>query len=280
VRPVDLIPADQRRGARTPLRAGALSYMLVVGLCVVLASIVAVVLTGNQVAERKSEKAVLQGQEQQAQTRVAELAPYRRFADLSGARRQTVASLAQSRFDWQRVLHELALVLPDDVWLVDVTGTVSPGVTVEGAADVSGRDEVPGPALAMVGCGASQNAVARFAADLRDIDGVTRVGVQESKLPAAGSPQDASSSADSENCQTREFIAQFKILAAFDAVPAPGAPSDPNLPSPATDASSASTADDGGVSGAQEQERTSRASADRQSDKARSAVGYVSGDGG
>jgi Tfp pilus assembly protein PilN len=273
---VNLIPPDQRQGARAPLRTGGLSYVVVATLAVVLAATTALVLTGNQIADRKSEKATLEEQERQANERASQLAPYARFADLSAARRQTVASLAQSRFDWQRVLHELAIVLPDDVWLVDVTGTVSPGVTAEGAVDVSGRDQVTGPALAMVGCGASQEAVARFAAALRDIDGVTRVGVQESKLPDSTSVTAASGTADTSNCQTRDFIAQFKILAAFDAVPTPAAAS-PEASTPATDAVSPSTGDDGGVGDATQQDQAARDATAQKTDKARRAVGYVSG---
>jgi Tfp pilus assembly protein PilN len=280
MRAVNLIPPDQRQGARTPLRTGGTSYVIVAALAVVLAATTALVLTNNQVADRKSEKATLEAEEQQAQDRASQLAAYTQFADLSTARWQTVASLARSRFDWQRVLHELAIVLPDDVWLVDVTGTVSPGVTVDGAADVSGRDEVAGPALAMVGCGVSQEAVARFAADLKDIDGVTRVGVQESKLPAADSATGSDTSSDTTNCQTRDFIAQFKILAAFDAVPTPTATAPPDSTAPASGASSSSTGTDGGVAEANRQEQAARDSAAQQTDKARSAVGYISGGNG
>jgi Tfp pilus assembly protein PilN len=276
MRPVNLIPPEQRQGARTPLRTGGISYIIVAALAVVLAATTALVLTGNQVADRKSEKAALEAEEQQAQAHASQLAAYTQFADLSTARWQTVASLARSRFDWQRVLHELAIVLPDDVWLVDVTGTVSPGVTVDGAADVSGRDEVAGPALAMVGCGASQEAVARFAADLKDIDGVTRVGVQESKLPAADSATGSDTSSDTTNCQTRDFIAQFKILAAFDAVPTPAAAS-PEASTPPADAVSPSTADNGGVADATQQEQAGRDATSQKTDKARRAVGYISG---
>ncbi len=46
-------------------------------------------------------------------------------------------------------MRELALILPGDVWLTNLTGTASSGVSVEGAATVSLRDSVAGPALAM-----------------------------------------------------------------------------------------------------------------------------------
>ena len=60
-----------------------------------------------------------------------------RSRHLPRRRTETVDSLAQSRFDWERVMRELALVIPEDVWLESLTGTVAPGVTVdaEGAGD-------------------------------------------------------------------------------------------------------------------------------------------------
>ena len=60
----------------------------------------------------------------QADARAAELAPYGEFASLEQARAETVSSLAQSRFDWERVLNELALVMPERVTLETLTGTV------------------------------------------------------------------------------------------------------------------------------------------------------------
>ena len=95
----------------------------------------------------------------------------------------TVSNLAKSRFDWERVMRQLALVLPSDVWLTNLTGTVRPGVNVNGGGNISLRESVSGPALSMVGCAVGQEAVARFVSDLKDIDGVTRVGVQSSQLP-------------------------------------------------------------------------------------------------
>ncbi len=75
---------------------------------------------------------------------------------------------------------------------------------------------IPGPALELVGCASSQDAVAGFVQALKDIDGVTRVGVQSSGL--AGGAGESGSTA---SCQTRNFIAQFQMVVAFDAAPVP-----------------------------------------------------------
>jgi hypothetical protein len=154
------------------------------------------------------------------------------------ARAATVASLAESRFDWERVLQELSLVIPSDVWLINLTGTARPDVQVDDGAELAERDSVTGPALELVGCGASQESVAEFVAALEDVDGVTRVGVVSSKLPedvTATAAADTGGAADnSEECRTRRFIAKFEIVVAFDEVPVPVAAglTPPALPSP------------------------------------------------
>jgi hypothetical protein len=67
--------------------------------------------------------------------------------------------------------------------------------------------------------------VAGFVTALKDIDGVTRVGVQSSELgeqeEGAGSTGGASGSEGGGDCQTRDFIAAFDIVVAFDAAPVP-----------------------------------------------------------
>ena len=55
-----------------------------------------------------------------------------------GSRRST--SLAQSRFDWERVLRELAIVIPEDVWLTNLTATVSPEVQLDDSGSSSSSE--------------------------------------------------------------------------------------------------------------------------------------------
>ena len=67
--------------------------------------------------------------------------------------------------------------------------------------------------------------MAGFVTALKDIDGVTRVGVESSELAeekeGAGSTSGASSSGGSTDCRTRNFITLFQITVAFDAAPVP-----------------------------------------------------------
>lgn len=221
MRPVNLIPPEQRRGENTPLRTGPLPYVLVGALVLVLAGVTALVLTGNQISERKDEIATLKREDAAAQARAQRLAAYTQFQALSEQRVATVTSLANSRFDWERVMRELALVLPSDVWLVSLEATATPSTEIDsGGSGAELRGATQGPALAMEGCARGQEGVAGFVTALKDIDGVTRVGVESSEL-ASDSGEAGSGKGGSEDCRTRSFIAKFSIVVAFDAAPVP-----------------------------------------------------------
>jgi Tfp pilus assembly protein PilN len=223
MRPVNLIPAEDRRGGSAPLRTGPLPYVLLGGLVVLLLGVVALVLAGNEVGERETEVAKLEREDARAAAKAQRLATYTEFQEMSEARVATVSELADSRFDWERVMRELALILPDDVWLVGLIATAAPGVSVEGGGGDSGgmRAAAPGPALELSGCADGQKAVAGFVGALEDIDGVTRVGVQSSELPEKGSGGEGGGGGDDggEECRTRPTIAKFAIVVAFDAAP-------------------------------------------------------------
>lgn len=126
MRPVNLIPPEQRRGAAAPSRTGSLSYVLVGVLAVVLIGVTASVVFGNKVSDRKDEVAVLEAKAAETSARAESLAAYTTFQGIHDARVETVTQLATSRFDWQRVLQELAKVLPRRIWLTNLTGSVGP----------------------------------------------------------------------------------------------------------------------------------------------------------
>jgi len=229
MRPVNLIPAEDRRGEQAPLRTGPLVYILVGALVATLAGVTMMVFTDNQISERKTEVAELRSEDEAEAARAARLAAYTQFREMSEQRVATVQSLADSRFDWERVMRELALILPADVWLVTLSASAAAGVGAgDGGSDGGSlRGAATGPALELSGCAAGHVAVAGFVTALKDIEGVTRVGVESSELPdeksgagvAAGG--DAASGGSSDDCRTREFITKFSLVVAFDAAPIP-----------------------------------------------------------
>ncbi len=242
MRPVNLIPGNQQHGGQAPLRAGQLSYALIAGLVLVLGAVTALVLTGNKISDHKSEIATLQAREQVAEQRAAQLAPYTDFATLQKTRQATVADLAQSRFDWERVLRELAIVIPGDVWLTSLSGSVASDTsgTSGGSTASSLSAGVTGPTLTIAGCATSQRAVAGFLASLRDIDGVTRVGLQSSvRSPAAGDAGSSSGGGGGAGaCSGSRPLESFEALAAFDAVQIPTLGADASAAPGTVDASS------------------------------------------
>jgi Tfp pilus assembly protein PilN len=226
VRPVNLIPPEDRRGEQAPLRTGPLPYVLLAALAALLIGVTALVLVGNQIVDSKSEVTKLESEDAAAAAKAQRLASYTEFREMSEQRVATVNSLADSRFDWERVMRELSLVLPSDVWLVGLTATAAPGVSVEGggSGEASGmRAAIPGPALELTGCARGQEAVAGFVTALEDIDAVTRVGVQSSELPekdeSGGGGGGGGSNDSGDECRTRKFIAKFEIVVAFDSAP-------------------------------------------------------------
>jgi len=251
MRPVNLIPPEDRRGEQAPLRTGQLPYILLGALVAALIGITAMVLVDNQISESKSEVATLEREDAAAAARAEQLAAYTQFRSMSEQRVATVQSLADSRFDWERVMRELSLVLPSDVWLVGLTATASPSVNVDGGSGSSStgaslRAQVPGPALELNGCAAGQAAVAGFVTALKDIDGVTRVGVQSSELgeeeeESSSTEVGASTDTGGDECRTREFIAKFAVVVAFDAAPVPTEESLESTTAPVESAEAASS---------------------------------------
>ena len=245
MRPVNLIPAEDRSGERQPMRGGPLAYIVVGALAIAVLGVAVLAVTNNKISDSKAEIAKLKDQTAATEARAQSLSAYTQFHVLRQQRVSTVTSLADSRFDWERVMRELALVLPGNVWLTNLTGTASPGVTVEGSTSTSLRASISGPALEMTGCANSQKAVAGFVQALKEIDGVTRVGVQSSALASA--PEGASSGSPtsaSGTCQTRDFIAQFQLVVAFDAAPVAATSTEGEaVPPPAEEATSESSSE-------------------------------------
>jgi Tfp pilus assembly protein PilN len=279
MRPVNLMPPEDRGGSRAPLRTGVVPYVLLGALALALLGIVALTMTNKTISDKEAEKVTLEQEKEEATARANSLQAFATFRTVQEQRTATITSLAQSRFDWQRVMNELALVIPSDVWLINLTGTVGPAVQIDQAADITIRDTVAGPALELVGCAPSQDAVAGFIAALEDIDGVTRVGLATSERPtessaAGGAAGPAASAGQGDDCRTREFIDRFEIVVAFDSVPVPAtATVAPGIPAPAAPASP----DASQVADGQAQVAASQQSATEQTGEAQQAANAIPG---
>jgi Tfp pilus assembly protein PilN len=261
MRPVDLIPPELRQGAHAPMRTGPIPYLLLGALVAVLAGVALLVVTGNQISERKDEVVQLKREDAAAEQQAQRLAAYVQFQTLHEQRVATIASLADSRFDWERVMRELALILPHDVWLTKLNASASSESGSGGEGGGSLRGAIAGPALELEGCATGQESVAGFVTALKDIDGVTRVGVGSSELSereegAGATGGGSGSEGGGGECRTREFIAKFSITVAFDAAPLPvtaGAEAEAEAPASGSEtAETTSSETESGESGSSE----------------------------
>jgi Tfp pilus assembly protein PilN len=239
MRAVNLLPAELRPGGAGAGRSGGAVYGVLAVLGVLVIALAAYVLTANSVTRHRADLARASQEAALAQREAAALKPYRDFAALSRSRVQTVASLAASRFDWERTLRELSRVLPDDVWLTSLTATVAPGVTFDGASSSSNtgslRGAVQAPALELLGCTTSQADVSRVMARLRLMHGVQRVALSASEKAdtagaggagatstAGGSSASGTAGASGSDCRNGSSrFPQFQLVVFFR--PLPGA---------------------------------------------------------
>ncbi|HYH53153.1 MAG TPA: PilN domain-containing protein [Solirubrobacterales bacterium] len=204
MRPINLIPPEERRARDGASRTGPIAFVLVGALALLLIGVVMVVSASNDISDREAEVGKLEAQKAEAVAAAEELAPYASFQQVAEARTETVSGLADSRFDWARMIRELSLILPSGVYLSSLTGSAGGG----------GESEVSGPSLTLSGCAPGQEGVAVFVSALKEIDGVTRVGLQNSALAEGEGGETAAGGF----CQVGNK-ALFDILVAFDAAP-------------------------------------------------------------
>jgi len=237
---VNLIPTDTPRGAGAPKSLvtigpiGAYVVLAVLAVAVVLAG--AWTLTGKQLSDTQSDLVRVEREAQAAEAKVSSLTSYTEFAALSKARVETVGGLLEGRFDWAHSLREVARVVPRDVDLTSLVGTVSPTSKVEGGGGASMRSTLPVPAVDLIGCAKSQAHVATLLARLRTIDGVQRVSL-------ASSEKSDSASANDTDCRSTDKMPQFQLTVFYKAqdgiVPAVAAASSSTTAAPAASTTAA-----------------------------------------
>ena len=180
MRPVNLIPAEERRGEQAPLRTGPLAYIVIGALVAVLAGVTALVLTGNQISEREDELVTLKAEDAAAAVKAKKLAAYTQFRELSEQRVATVQKPRRQPLRLGTGDARTGSGAPGRRLARRTHGYRCAGRQLSGGGGGRGRQPagaVQGPALELRGCAAGQEAVADFVTVLKDIDGVTRVGV-------------------------------------------------------------------------------------------------------
>lgn len=181
MKPVNLVPQDQRR--RTPSEGSGKGAHAVLGiLAVLLAMAVVYVLTTNSVTEKESQAEEARIEADQLEAQAATKDSFTDFADIAQTRAASVAAVASTRFDWERLMRELSRVMPAGSWLTSASASVT------GATDAAGTTTPAAPATAgagapsanLVGCTPKHSDVARMMVRLRQLHRVVDVELTQS----------------------------------------------------------------------------------------------------
>jgi len=182
MRAVNLLPVEERGGRRRPPAAP----VAVAGLGVILASVLAVGFfsASGKVDEREQELTVLERQVAAARRAAKPAKPVRRGRSAERNKRLTALNDALGkRLAWDRVLRDVSLVLPDDVWLSSLKAGEP------GAAGASSTPATPTPSALTVtftGFTYSQEGVARLLTRLGLAPELTNVRLQQSSVTEVG----------------------------------------------------------------------------------------------
>jgi Tfp pilus assembly protein PilN len=236
---VNLLPPDLRRASGTSGATGNAVYVLlgVLGVAVVLVA-----------AWAMAARSVAQGE--------SDVSRFRAEADAAEERVDTVTSLSRSRFNWPFALREVSRVLPKDVWLTQLVGTVAPGVQIEdapGGPTTPLRGQLNAPAIEIAGCTTSQVRVAEYLARLRSVQGVTRVTLASSEKAdvegggsggagsGSGGGSGGTGGAGGSDCRAGDSeVPKFDLIIFFEASTATSSTGSPTSATP-TSAAAAST---------------------------------------
>ena len=190
---VNLLPEKSRPRKRSGGKNRS-SYVTLGVLGAVFVAMLVYVLTLNSINSSKTETAEATAEAARLEAEANALGAYGDFAKIKTERVKSVQTLAQGRFDWERLVRELAHVLPSDVWLVNASASASPsdaaatpgaagaaGAASGAAADPTGAAPVAsGPVLTIQGCARDQSQVAVTLVRLRELQGAEDVSLEHS----------------------------------------------------------------------------------------------------
>jgi len=183
MRAVNLLPVEQRRARPSGERSGG-AFVVVGVLAVLLVMAVAYVLTGNQANERRSKAQAANAEAAQLEAEAAQQDSFVDFAAIKQTRLVSVSGVAESRFDWERLMRELAHVMPAGSWLQTADASVAgeAGTDQTASAPATADAGPVQPTLNLTGCTPHQPDVARMMVRLGELNRVEDVELNESAL--------------------------------------------------------------------------------------------------
>jgi Tfp pilus assembly protein PilN len=176
---VNLVPTEQRRVQASGKQNGS-SYILIGVLVTLLAMVGAYVFTSNNVKDRESKAAAAKAEAKSLEAEVAARGAFTNFSDIKKTRLASVMGVATTRFDWERLMRELSLVMPEGSWLQTTDASLTGAVDGESTTTSTGAPIAPMPKAKLVGCTPDQSDVARMMVRMRQIHRVTDVTLNQS----------------------------------------------------------------------------------------------------
>ena len=186
MRAVNLLPHDDGRRRRT--RAEQAPFVVGLGLLVLvtLALCAAFLMASSKAGDKQAELDGLQGQIDILPP--VPPGPTAIEAGLAGERTARVAAVGNAltrRVSWDRVLREISLVLPDDIWLTSLSAR-SPASPASAAPAPAKAPGAAPTGLTVNGYTYSHESVARLLSRLQVLPDLSNVQLQSSTLARIG----------------------------------------------------------------------------------------------
>ena len=221
MKPVNLLPAEYL--PRTSGRQGS-AYTLLGVLALLLLLVAAYAMTNKQVGTREAELQQAKQETQQAKERTGALAGYANFAKIKETRIQSIKQVSSQRFDWERMMREVALVLPSDIWLVDMSASLAGDAGGSGEAATPQPGATVDPSVTLKGCAREQDDVAVLMVRLRKLYRATDVQLTESAEQGIGAGGAApAAGVSSDGCPAKRFKFEVAVSFSAESLPTEGA---------------------------------------------------------
>ena len=180
---INLLPPEQRVKAA---RERGLLWAILILVAIVVALGVVYVWQNGQVNDKQAELDGLTAQVADEQAKAAALAPYAQIQDTRVAMTATAKGIYDSRVSWATILQEISLVIPENVRLQSLTGTV-PAAMLPGPATppVAGAVAAVTPDVTFAGATYTHKDVAEFMTRLGLIPQLSNVQLASSTGAAA-----------------------------------------------------------------------------------------------
>src|SRR3954451_13401908 len=121
---VNLLPEKHRPRRPTGGQRGS-SHIVLGVLGAVVVAMLLYVLTANSINQAKTDIADAKAETARANAQADQLGGYGDFAKVKADRVEAVEQLAGTRMDWERLVRELAHVLPHGVWIQNASASDS-----------------------------------------------------------------------------------------------------------------------------------------------------------